>query len=302
MLSGIWYDLRWQLENYAWGPGTQAESGLDYARRIFVSWTMIASVLDSSAGNGGLPVADDLTAITVLTVDDAIDFDGVGNSIGGDGIVSNGTPHEEAICNAFQELHGVPCGHTNVLAYPLGSRYFAIEASAIGGDPDAEVAFRVVGRATTNPDDPDVTCLNDPHPPHFVGMDGRLVEVIAPELPHFATPATWGEVHVSGAEIVAGASYEVRVYRMEGSTPVFSGVRSAVRARALGDTNGDSFVTIDDILCILAVFSGDLDCVAGHIEGADMAPCVPNGLINVDDIIAVLNGFQGGTLNCLPPC
>lgn len=70
----------------------------------------------------------------------------------------------------------------------------------------------------------------------------------------------------------------------------------------LGDTNGDSFVTIDDILCILAVFSGDLDCVAGHIEGADMAPCVPNGLINVDDIIAVLNGFQGGTLNCLPPC
>jgi len=96
--------------------------------------------------------------------------------------------------------------------------------------------------------------------------------------------------------------YEVRVYTMEGGPPVFNGVRPAVRARALGDTNGDSFVNIDDVLCILAAFSGNLACVAGQIDAVDMAPCHPNGLINLDDIIAVLNGFGGGTLNCPPPC
>lgn len=59
-----------------------------------------------------------------------------------------------------------------------------------------------------------------------------------------------------------------------------------------GDTapapTGDGLVDVDDILCVL---DGFVDI--GLCNSADIAPCGGNGLIDVDDILAVLDAFTG---------
>lgn len=59
-----------------------------------------------------------------------------------------------------------------------------------------------------------------------------------------------------------------------------------------GDINGDDIVNLDDILCVLAAFSGNYAC-SGGLPNADIAPCEGNGLITLDDILAILRAFSG---------
>jgi hypothetical protein len=56
-----------------------------------------------------------------------------------------------------------------------------------------------------------------------------------------------------------------------------------------GDVNCDGVVNLDDILKVLAGFSGGFAAA----PNADLAPCGGNGLINLDDILAVLAAFAG---------
>lgn len=59
-----------------------------------------------------------------------------------------------------------------------------------------------------------------------------------------------------------------------------------------GDLNGDQIVNLDDILCMLAAFTGDYACSDG-LANADIAPCGGNGTVNLDDLLAVMRAFAG---------
>ena len=65
-----------------------------------------------------------------------------------------------------------------------------------------------------------------------------------------------------------------------------------------GDLDYSNVVDVDDIICSLAGFSGDLCC---PFERIDIAPCGGNGVIDVDDILYVLDAFAG-TATCPNPC
>lgn len=55
-----------------------------------------------------------------------------------------------------------------------------------------------------------------------------------------------------------------------------------------GNANCSGGVTLDDILCSLAGFANFTACPNG-----DISPCGGNGILNLDDILAVLNAFGG---------
>lgn len=55
-----------------------------------------------------------------------------------------------------------------------------------------------------------------------------------------------------------------------------------------GDVNCSGLVNIDDILCVLNGFANFASCPNG-----DLAPCQGNDFINLDDILAVLGAFAG---------
>lgn len=64
----------------------------------------------------------------------------------------------------------------------------------------------------------------------------------------------------------------------------------------VGQPTGNCIVNLDDILCVLAGFSGFANCPTG-----DIAPCGGNNVINLDDILSVLAAFSG-TYACAHPC
>jgi hypothetical protein len=69
--------------------------------------------------------------------------------------------------------------------------------------------------------------------------------------------------------------------------------------RLYGDVappGGNGVVNIDDILCLLNGFANAMNCPDGDIQ-----PCGGNGTINLDDILAVLAAFSG-TFACPHPC
>jgi hypothetical protein len=285
LLGQLWWETRSNLNAYIWGPDLAAETALDYARQLFVAWTMIAPVLDIVDGDGGLIATSELTAIAMLTVDDAIIINSQGVNVNGDAMITNGTPHENAICDAF-DVHGIPCGRMFVRAYAEGSRYFTLQTSAFQLDPTRQYGFRLARRPAGYPAIP--ICWVG-----YVGADGLIQQS-----PDTRTPVQWNGVHIHGAELEPGGSYDI--YLLEGLIQPQVPPVAAVILRPLGDLTGDFVVTLDDILCILRAFGGDhSNC---SLYAADVAPCAPNGLINLDDILAVLAGFGGSSGNCPVPC
>lgn len=84
ILGGVWWDLRLNLGE------TLGAAGLDYARQLFTDWTGI------TVGGRGRSSAHPVTAVEVLTADDD------------DGDLTNGTPNQAEICEAFA-AHSIPC-------------------------------------------------------------------------------------------------------------------------------------------------------------------------------------------------
>lgn len=70
-----------------------------------------------------------------------------------------------------------------------------------------------------------------------------------------------------------------------------------------GNVNGigPTSPNLDDILCVLAGFANMNNCTNGDIRGTAGTPCVPNNIISLDDILAVLGAFGGADLcGCVP--
>lgn len=69
---------------------------------------------------------------------------------------------------------------------------------------------------------------------------------------------------------------------------------AALASLKFGDVNADTNVNLDDLLCVLAGFSGQFTLTCPH-ERVDMVPCaVKDGLITLDDILASVTAFGGG--------
>jgi len=76
-----------------------------------------------------------------------------------------------------------------------------------------------------------------------------------------------------------------------------------------GDIDGNGFITLADLFCVLDGFAGDFsNCTfeQDDIHGSGnpivcvppaMAPCCPNGVISLADLFAVLDAFAG-----IDPC
>ena len=61
--------------------------------------------------------------------------------------------------------------------------------------------------------------------------------------------------------------------------------------RLLGNFPGLIHVDLMDILCVLDGFAGDFtNC---SLESVDLAPCKPDGIVDLGDILAALNAFEG---------
>lgn len=78
-----------------------------------------------------------------------------------------------------------------------------------------------------------------------------------------------------------------------------------------GDLNNDNQVNLDDILCMLTRFSGHCgmtcpqppayDCLySTDLQG--IADCIPNGIINADDLLALLSAYGAGQFCQMPVC
>ncbi len=121
--------------------------------------------------------------------------------------------------------------------------------------------------------------------------------------PVFQTPATWGTINVRGAQIFPNKTYEVvQDCGAEGLAVLSSGVFSTTWK--FGDTANNGIINLDDILCVLNGFGGSFNTMPSFCKkpGVDLVGCTPNYVIDLDDILAVLNAFSGGQLNCSIPC
>jgi len=81
----------------------------------------------------------------------------------------------------------------------------------------------------------------------------------------------------------------------------------AFNPKTYGDIDGNGFITLADLFCVLDGFSGDFsrcsfeqDDIHGSC-GPGMSNCCPNGVISLGDLFAVLDAFGGNAACCKPP-
>lgn len=176
---------------------------------------------------------------------------------------------------------GASCPSPTVSA--IGSRYVAI--SPAGGE--APVALMIQGDLQ----DAKVACLE-----LYVQVDGMLGSDRA-----FLTPVEWGEVSVSGPEIIPDSTYRVRT--VCGSDGLPSAVSSPADAKTWiwCDVNKDGSVSIDDLTMVIQASQGELPADT-ILEDFDLAPCAPDGVVDDADIEAAQSALRGGSFPCDVPC
>ena len=159
-------------------------------------------------------------------------------------------------------------------AAAVGPRYLSVSPPA----GMASVALRVSSAS--------LPCL-----PRYVNAAGRLGDA-----PVFQSSAAWGTVQVADEEIVPATAYTVQA---ESSPGVAVGSASAT-TWAWGDATNGSGVNLFDILCVLdgtvGVFT---DCA---LQAVDLAPAVPDGVIDAADAAAATSAFSGSAYPDLDAC
>ncbi len=127
--------------------------------------------------------------------------------------------------------------------------------------------------------------------PFYVQSNGLLGSS-----PVYKTPANWGTVYVKGPEIVPSKSYQVRVVISGG----FQSPQVTATTRPWGDVTKDNLVNSADIDCVMAAYSGNYQNCS--LQSSDIHGTTPNGLINLDDILRVLNAVGGTPYPYTDPC
>jgi len=161
-------------------------------------------------------------------------------------------------------------------ATTAGSRYLRV-TPAPGVDP---IALRITS--------PDLICLT-----MYADADGFLGDV-----PVFRTPDEWGIVLVLGEEIIPQTTYFVQAENV-------ATVRSDVAETTTdiwGDVDVNLGVNFNDVQLGIKAFQEDFTLVT--TERADIIPCLPNRVANIDDVLRTILIFQGGQFAdlCTVPC
>lgn len=164
----------------------------------------------------------------------------------------------------------------------IGSRYLAI-IPAFSENP---VALVVTGDAN----DLAVDCIS-----LFVQQDGTLGEE-----PFFQPPDLWGTILVGDRFIQPELQYQVHTdCRM--IVPELVSEQVFATTAIWGDVNNDRAIDFSDLILILEGAQGNfLDGVIP--ESMDIAPCIPDGIIDGQDIDAVKDVMNGLPFPCREPC
>lgn len=180
------------------------------------------------------------------------------------------------------DVVAVACGTPQITV--VGSRYLRI-VPAEGSDP---LALRVTGE----PGNPDVECVSG-----FIQAFGGLGAT-----PILRTPDEWNAIFLTGKEIIPGTSYAVRAEcgLGDGADVVVSPIATATTWK-WGDVNGDNVVDLGDVSLVFEAAQGSLPPTA-ILENFDLAPCVPDGIIDEQDVVRVQTALGGSAYPCFTPC
>ncbi|MGB0715311.1 MAG: lectin-like domain-containing protein, partial [Phycisphaerae bacterium] len=121
---------------------------------------------------------------------------------------------------------------------------------------------------------------------------GRLVDA-----PVYYPPGVWGTLNVRGAEIVPGYEYTVHS-QLQGSNVA---AYATTATHAHGDVDGNGMANFADIQAVVHGFQSTWDGPRGAV---DLAPCVPNTIVNFEDIQQAVFAFQNQAFEvaCDLPC
>ena len=67
-----------------------------------------------------------------------------------------------------------------------------------------------------------------------------------------------------------------------------------------GDVDSTGLVDVDDIICTVDAYSGSFTLCS--FEASNIAPCMIDLVVDLDDILAVLDGFAQAPYPCPTPC
>jgi hypothetical protein len=120
--------------------------------------------------------------------------------------------------------------------------------------------------------------------------------------PFFQLPEAWATTYVQDAAIIPDAWYNVAARCSSEGDPSFS-VAATTKTRSWGDVVPNGVINVADIMKLIAAYQGDLGGTL--LETVDIATCVPDGVINISDIMAAIAAYQNKTYadtGCPMPC
>ncbi len=168
------------------------------------------------------------------------------------------------------------CDHTScpLIVNAEGSRYIAVTPPS----GVTTVALRVSSAG--------LACL-----PRYVAADGTLGTT-----PVYRTPAEWGTVHLHAQPIAPSRLYTVEALRT-GGVAIGSG---SATTWAWGDANNANGVDMFDILCVLDGSQNKF--VKCTLYATDLRGPIPNGVVDNDDIQAMLDAYESKPYPESDPC
>lgn len=129
----------------------------------------------------------------------------------------------------------------------------------------------------------------------FVQVDGTIGDE-----PFLQTPAQWGTVYVTGPGVFPGVTYQVHADCRSSGAGSLSAPAPAETSR-WGDVNGDGAVGIDDVILVWDASAGNLPAGVPW-QRYDLAPCVPDGIVDALDAQWVELAYWDAGYPCDPPC
>ncbi|MEK6677417.1 MAG: hypothetical protein AABZ47_17410, partial [Planctomycetota bacterium] len=140
---------------------------------------------------------------------------------------------------------------------------------------------------TGDSSNPDVECVS-----LYVQPDGRLDTNSV-----YRFSSEWSQVWITDEEIIPSSQYYIQAEYAPGLLSMASPFTTAL----WGDTTGDNFVDVDDLICMLSAF-GNTFFESCTLQSADISPCQTDHIVDVDDLVLFLGAFANEPYPCQSPC